>query len=214
MTAEPTTAETIEHPDLPAEPIATPDPPEPDDIFPHRLAAWGYLRDSGWQISRAQFYEHCAQGRLRRQKDGTYRIRDVDLYAKTHCKRLDTGEKVNDTLARMAEDKAKTELSREKVRLEREEFDLAVKKREYVRRDEVELMIVGRAVAMLSHLQAMVQMQAEDWIVLVGGDPLRARELIAAVCQGIEGHMATFAREVEFEVILEKNIETAPEDGA
>lgn len=175
-----------------------------DDHFPHKLAAWEYLRDSGWQISKSQFYEHCKQGRLPR-KDGHYLRADVDRYAKTHCKLESTGERVNDTLARMAEEKASTELSREKVRLEREIHDLAARRGEYVPRDEVELMIVGRAVAMLAHLKAMVQMRTPDWIELVGGDQARGRDLIDTVWIAIEEHLSLFARDIEFDVIFEKN---------
>lgn len=179
-------------------------PDTTDDRFPHKLAAWEYLRDSGWQIGRSQFYEHCKQGRLPR-KDGHYLRDDVDRYAKLHCKLEATGEKVNDTLSRMAEEKATTELEREKVRLDRERHELAVKRGEVVDRDEVEQMIVGRAVAMLAHLKAMVQMKAGDWIALVEGNQARARDLIETVQSGIEEHLAVFARDIEFEVIFEKN---------
>lgn len=175
-----------------------------DDHFPHKLAAWEYLRDSGWQIGRSQFYEHCKQGRLPR-KDGRYLRSDVDRYAENHCKLESTGEKVNETLSRMAEEKMSTELQREKVRLDREIHDLAVKQGAVVKRDDVELMIVGRAVAMLAHLKAMVQMKAGDWIAVVDGDQSRARELIDIVQTGIEEHIAVFARDIEFEVIFEKN---------
>jgi hypothetical protein len=181
-----------------------------DDHFPHKLAAWEYLRDSGWQIGRSQFYEHCKQGRLARKK-GRYLRADVDRYAAIHCKLEATGEKVNETLSRMAEEKAATELAREKIRLERETHDLAVKRHDYVPRDEVELMIVGRAVAMLAHLKAMVQMTAPDWIELVGGDQARARELIDTVWTGIEDHLSLFARDIEFEVIFEKNTQEEPQ---
>lgn len=175
-----------------------------DDHFPHKLAAWEYLRDSGWKIGRSQFYEHCKQGRLPR-KDGRYLRADVDRYAENHCKLEATGEKVNETLARQAEEKSTTELEREKVRLERERHELAVRQGKVVEREAVELMIVGRAVAMLSHLKAMVQMQAGDWIAAVDGDQSRARELIDIVQTGIEEHIAVFARDIEFEVIFEKN---------
>lgn len=183
---------------------ASTDTDETDDHFPHKLAAWEYLRDSGWQISKSQFYEHCKQGRLPR-KDGHYLRADVDRYAKTHCKLESTGERVNETLSRMAEEKASTELAREKVRLEREIHDLAARRGEYVPRDEVELMIVGRAVAMLAHLKAMVQMRTPDWIELVGGDQARGRDLIDTVWIAIEEHLSLFARDIEFDVIFEKN---------
>lgn len=180
------------------------DQEEPDETFPHKLAAWEYLRDSGWQIGRSQFYEHCKQGRLPR-KDGGYLRVDVDRYAENHCKLESTGEKVNETLARQAEEKSSTELEREKVRLARERHELAVKQGKVVDRDAVEQMIVGRAIAMLAHLKAMVQMKAGDWIEVVEGNQSRSRELIETIQESIEGHIAVFAKDIEFEVIFEKN---------
>jgi hypothetical protein len=182
---------------------------EADELFNTRLDAWQYLQDSGWQIGRSQFYEHCKEGRLLRDRaTGKYAQAAVDRYAKIHCRMRETGEKVNDSRSRMADEKAVTELEREKVRLEKDRHDLAVRRAEYVPRDEVELMIVGRAVAMLAHLKAMVQMTAPDWIALVEGNQDRGRELIDALHTGIEEHMAVFARDVEFEVIFEKNTTT------
>lgn len=177
-----------------------------DDHFPNKLEAWQYLQDSGWQIGRSQFYQHCKDGRLRREADGRYSREAVDRYAKIHCRLVETGERVNDKLSRMAEQKAETELEREKVRLAREQHDMAVRRGDVVARDEVEQMIVGRAVAMLAHLKAMAQMRAADWIHLVEGNQERARELIDAVQTSIEEHLAVFAKDIEFDVIFEKNI--------
>jgi len=187
-----------------------PDDEQPDenqeDIFATRLDAWQYLQDSGWQIGRSQFYQHCKEGRLLRdRKTGKYLQAAVDKYAALHCRLAETGEKVDGKLSRMAEDKATTELQREKVRLEREQHELAVRKGEYVQRDEVELMIIGRAVAMLAHLKAMTQMRSGDWIELVEGKQERAQELIIAINNSIEEHLVAFARDVEFDVILERN---------
>lgn len=176
-----------------------------ETIFANKLDVWQYLKLQGWQIGRSQFYEHCKQGRLVRETDGSYLGKMVDRYAKMHCRRVETGDKVNDRLAKVSEEKAITELEREKVRLEKEQHDLAIRKGEYVPRDEVELMIVGRAVAMLAHLKAMVQMRAGDLIELVDGKQDRAQELIAVLGLHVEETLSVFARDVEFEVIFEKN---------
>jgi hypothetical protein len=178
---------------------------DPDDIFTTKLDAWHYLQDSGWQIGRSQFYEHCKQGRLPR-KDGRYLRADVDRYAEHHCRLAETGEKVNDKLSRMAEEKAEVELERDKKRLEKETMELAIRRGEYVPRDEVEQMIVGRAVAMLAHLRAMVRMSASDLIALVEGSQNRQRDLIDALHEKIEDHLSIFAKDIEFEVIFEKNV--------
>lgn len=175
--------------------------------FPNRLAAWEYLRDEGWQIGRAQFYEHCREGRLPRQPDGTYLRRHVDRYAAYHCRRVETGERVADTASRNNEERSKVELEREKVRLERDRHDLDVRRGKFLPTEEVERMLVGRAVALRAHLKAMTRMRAADWIDLAGGDQERARELIDAVDAAVEEHLAVYARDVEFEVLLEKNVE-------
>ena len=177
---------------------------DPDDFFATKLDAWQYLQDSGWQIGRSQFYEHCKQGRLPR-KDGRYLRADVDRYAQHHCRAADTGEKVNEKLSRIAEEKIETELARDKTRLEKELMELAIKRGEYVPRDEVEQMIVGRAVALLAHLRAMAAMKASDFIALVAGDQRRQRDLIDALNENIEDYVAIFAKDIEFEVIFEKN---------
>lgn len=189
---------------------------ETPETFTSRSAAWQYLRDSGeWQISQTQFYQHCAQGRLRRQRDGTYLRADVDKYAKLHCRQIATGQRARPSLDRIQEEKAEVDLSHAKVKLEREELKLAADRGDYVPRDDVERMIVSRAIALTSHLQAMTRMRAADWIELVDGKPDRAPELIAAVEGGLEEFLSQFARDVEFEVLLEKNVrEPAPEQDA
>ena len=63
-------------------------------------------------------------------------------------------------------------------------------------------MFVGRAVAFLSHLRAMVQMHTSDWLHIGEGNQSRAVEVIAAIQESIEEHVSTFARDVEFKVML------------
>ena len=105
--------------------------PETPAAFPNRLEVLRYLQAEGWQISQTQFYAHCREGRLPRQPDGGYLRRDADRYAKNHCRRLETGERVNDTLSRLAEKKAHLEVAREEIRLECDRHDLAVRRGEY-----------------------------------------------------------------------------------
>jgi predicted ThiF/HesA family dinucleotide-utilizing enzyme len=109
---------------------------------------------------------------------------------------------VADTKLSVQEEREAVRLEREKVRLQKERRELELIEGKSIPRAEVELMIVGRAVAMLSHLKAMTQMRASDWIHIVDGDQSRAAELIAEIQDGIEEYLATFARDVEFKVML------------
>lgn len=169
-----------------------------------KLDVWRYLKEDGWQIGRSQFYEHCKDGLLRPERDtGRYTLQAIDKYAGLHLKRVATGTKVNDRLEKMQTEKVETELEREKVRLERERHELGVKKKKFVPRDDFELAVIGRAVAMLAHLKHMVHTEATNYIEMVNGDQALAPELVATLVEDIEQHLATFARDVEFDVILE-----------
>lgn len=164
-------------------------------------AAWDHLEKSGWIAGRSRMYDAVRKGHLARNPDGSVDRAAVDAYAATYCKRRSTGRKSAES-ATVAEEREAVRLEREKVRLQKERRELELIEGKAIPRNEVELMIVGRAVAFLSHLRAMTQMRAGDWIHIVNGDHARAPELIAEVWDNIEEHIATFARDVEFKVML------------
>lgn len=171
-------------------------------LFPSRTTAWTYLRDNGWLIGRTKFYEDCRENKLPREKNGKYTRANVEAYAATYCRRVDTGLRVGEEKGTVADQREAVRLEREKVRLQKERRELELIEGKSIPRAEVELMIVGRAVAFLSHLRAMVQMHASDLIHIVGGDQSRATEMIAELQGLIEEHVSTFARDVEFKVML------------
>lgn len=164
-------------------------------------AAWDYLEKSGWIAGRSRMYDAVRKGHLARNPDGSVDRPAVDAYAATYCKRRSAGRKSAES-ATVAEEREAVRLEREKVRLQKERRELELIEGKSIPRAEVELMIVGRAVAFLSHLRAMVQMHASDLIHIVGGDQSRATEMIAELQGLIEEHVSTFARDVEFKVML------------
>lgn len=181
----------------------------PAETFKNRLAAWEYLHLGGWHISRTQFYQHCKAGLVTREKNGKYLRESLDKYANGYCRRVDTGEKAGATTA---EKKAEIDLLRSEVRLQKERRELELIEGKSIPRAEVELMIVGRAVAFLSHLRAMVQMETSDWLHIGEGNQSRAPEVIAAIQDSIDRHIATFARDVEFTVTFAPAGEAPPAD--
>lgn len=161
--------------------------------------------DSGWQISQSQFYAHCKQGLLRPGTDGSYSQKSIDKYAKTWLKQAATGQKLNERLDRMQEEKLEHDLRASKFKMEEAEFNLGIRKNKFVPREDFELAIVGRAVAYMAHLNHTVQAEAAEWIDIVGGDQARAPELVQAISRAIEQRMGDFAADAEFEIILEAN---------
>lgn len=174
--------------------------------FKSKIAVHRFLEEQGWQISKSQFYDHCKEGRLRPSRtDGKYLLSAVEKYAKLHCRRVDTGEKVNDRLERKQEQKMDLDMRRSEVQLQQAEHDLKVKQGRFVPRSEFELAIVARAVAFMAHLNHTVQQGVVDWIDLVEGDQSRAPELVDAISTAIEQRMGDFAADAEFDVVLEAN---------
>ncbi len=175
-----------------------------EDLFSSKLDVWRFLLADGWKISRSQFYGHCSDGLLRPDKaTGKYPLAKIEKYAGLHLKRQETGEKVNTELEKLQSRKAKVELEQAEVKLEREKHELGVKQKKFIPRDEFELAVVGRAVALLAHLKHMVHTRAADYVELVGGDQDLAGDLVATMERDIEQRCSAFARDVEFDVILE-----------
>ncbi|MCB2218072.1 MAG: hypothetical protein KQH59_18575 [Desulfobulbaceae bacterium] len=172
--------------------------------FDNALRVLEYLREEGWQISRTQLYEHIKDKKLRARK-GVFLLGSVERYAKRWLKSADAGQKVNEKMERMADEKAELELQRERIRVAREQYDYDVKQGRYVSREDHELAIVGRAVAFMAHLNHSVQSKAADWIEMVGGDQGRVADLVEAIVEELEQRMGDFAADAEIDVIMEGN---------
>lgn len=173
--------------------------------FSTKKAALEHLQADGWQIGQSQFYKHCKEMLLRPEKEGGYSLKAVEKYAAINLRRTETGQKVNDKLDRMQEERLEVELATAKVKLTREQHDLGVKQSRFIPRDEFELAIVARAVAFMAHLNHTIQSSVPDWIDIVEGDQARAPDLVATISEAIEQRMGDFAADVEFDVILEAN---------
>ncbi len=177
-----------------------------ETFFPSKIAVHRWLEDNGWKIGRSQFYAHCKEGLLRpAKKEKKYRLKDVEKYASMHVVRAETGQKESDREIKMREEKLEVALDREKVGLEREQFELDAKKGKFIPRAEFELAIVARSVAFMAHLNHSIQASAQDWIHMVEGNQSHAPELVEAISREIEQRMGDFAADAEFDVILEAN---------
>ena len=173
--------------------------------FTNKKAVHEYLQDQGWKIGQTQFYKHCKDNLLRPSSDGKYTKKAVDRYAKTWLKKIATGKKVNEHLDQLQEEKLAADLRTAKFKMEEAEFNLGIRKKKFIPREDFELAIVGRAVAFMAHLNHTVQSDSADWIDLVEGNQARAPELVQAITRAIEQRMGDFAADAEFDVILEAN---------
>lgn len=178
------------------------------ETFPNKFAAWEWLTANGWKIGKSQFYNHCKDGLMRPEQDGTYSLRRLKKYAKLHVRRAETGLLQRDELEKLQERKLKGEVELLEIKKAREEYDLDVRQGKYIAREDVELELAGRAVALLSGLKSLVQTSAVDWIRLVSGDTAQASALIAAITRDVEECLSQYASTAQWEIIVD-----VPEDG-
>ena len=169
-----------------------------------KAAVFRWLGENGWEISRAQFYDHCADGILRKRKGSkAYTLVAVKKYAKLHCKRAETGEKDRDRFDHIQEELKEIELSTARLKLEEKEHALAVRRGKVITMEEHEYAIVGRQVAFMAQLSHMVQKKIPDWIEMMGGNQSMAPALLESMLEEIAQRMSIFAADAEFDVILE-----------
>ncbi len=179
---------------------------EDPDAFDTKLDVWRWLSENGYDIGRSAFYEHCKIGYLRPDSvSGFYPLKKVLRYARDHVRLAATGEKETTRIGRLAEKKAEVDFEQSQIKLEKEKLDLASRQGKYVKREDVELDLVGRAVAFAAGLRHQVQVSTPDWIDLVKGDQGMASELVAAMTESFEQRLSDFSRPMEFDVILEKD---------
>lgn len=168
-----------------------------------KQAVLQFVREEGYQVSQSQFYKHCNDALLRPGKDGLYTKDGALKYAKLHLRRADTGQKMREWEEKLRQKKLKAETARAELQVEKERHDLESRQGKYVPREDFELALVARAVAFMAHLNHMVTQRAPDWIDECGGDQALASQLVHKITGDIEQHMATFAADAEFDVILE-----------
>ena len=168
--------------------------------FDSKIKVWHYLRGKDWKISRAAFYDHCIEGKLRPSKTGKYEIKAVAIYAKTHLVDKITGEKVDD--AELQRRKLEADTKRSETAAARAEYDFGIIQGKYIPREDVELELAGRAVVLDSALKYMVQSRAHEWVRLVGGDPANPPDLIEAMGNDLDQTLNEFARSDNFQVVI------------
>lgn len=150
-------------------------------------AVLDHVADNGRKLSKTKLYSDINRGLLRRQPDGTFRLRDVQRYMAS----LPMAG-TPDSLARKAEAAA-----------EREEFDLAVKKGRFIAREQVYAELAARAVTLSSGLKTAFESQGLDLVALVDGNPKKAVALVEALERICDDALNEYSREMEFDVGLE-----------
>lgn len=93
-------------------------------------------------ISQAMFYADCKKGKCKIEPNGT--IKETALEKYIRLAELVRGDDAGREMDEVSQETIKTKAKREKIKLEKEEFDLAVSKGEYTLTKEVNDLLVDR----------------------------------------------------------------------
>lgn len=180
-------------------PVVTPagnQPFAPTSSVPEVLA---WLQGAGYRISRSQLYAHVSQGKLGRNPAGEFTRRLVNRYARQFLKRASTGRTEQAEQTDLAETKLRAEIELKQAQAERERFRLEIAQAQWMRRDQVEAELIGRAVALDAGLDHLIHTIAGEIVAVVeaGGG---IAGVIASLTAGKDDLMGRYAAPIEFDI--------------
>lgn len=160
-----------------------------------------YAQERQRKVGKTKLYDDVNEGKLRRQPDGSFKLRDVDRYLAT-LPHTGTPDPVHDRAVDRQRRKEEQEIRRIKAVADKEEFDLAVKKGKFIPKDQVHLELAGRAATLASGLKTAFESRSLDIIALVEGNPKKSAALVELLEDMLDEALHEYSREVTFEVFF------------
>ncbi len=145
-----------------------------------------------WKVTQTTLYRHHKHGKLIPQPDGTFRIKDVEKYARTFLKQKSTGKLLNEKLDELQRKKEELEVETLEIRKKRETLALGKEENRFIPREQLELDISSRSGHLKSVLNYWIQSCAAEWVQTVEGDTRRVGELINLMLKDLQKHINSF----------------------
>lgn len=180
---------------------------EPDpDTFATQQDVLAYLKAGGYKIEKSALSNHVLKRKLIR-KSGVFRRKDVDSYADLHLQSGATGQTAADkkTIA-LQERKLKAECLRTEEQALKAKIEREASEGKLIPRDDVELELAGRAVALEAGYDHMVYTMASGLVELVGGDQAKVDRLITAMLEAKDEWLNQYASTADFVVVLKREV--------
>ncbi len=169
-------------------------------------AVLAHVDENGRKLGKTKLFEDIKKGRLKRQPDGTFRLRDVDRYM-AGLPLSGTPDAVAEKAADRQRRKEEEEIRRIKAIADKEEFLLEVRRGNFVPRADVHLELAARAVTLASALKTAFEARSLDLVADVEGNPRKAPLLVERLEAILDEAFNEYSREMPIEVLLE------PKDG-
>lgn len=166
--------------------------------------ALAYLTAQGRKIGQSKLYKDVGLGVLRSQPDGSFRKKDLDVYAASLAPIGGVILKDKDRATRAALRKAEASAKREE-----EHYKTLARKREilegkYLPRSEVLALFAGRAAMFEQNLKAMMRSDVGLMVQLVEGNPDKELELYNHFEASLHALLAEYCKADGFEIEFSK----------
>ncbi len=161
-----------------------------------------YIQEQGRKVGQTKLYDDMNAGRLRKQKDGSFKLRDVNRYMQS-LPMLGTSDAVADKAADRQKRKEEAEIRRIQAVADKEEFNLAVAKGKFIPKEQVYLELAARAVTLAASLKTAFEANATDMVYMVDGNPKKVAAFVEHLERTLDEALNEYSREMDIEVTFE-----------
>lgn len=161
-----------------------------------------YIEEQNRKVRKTKLYEDVNRGLLKKQTDGTFKLRDVDRYL-VSLPMLGTSDSVAEKASERQRRKEEQEIRRITAIANKEEFDLAVKQGKFIPREKVYQELAARAVTLNMQIKTAFEVTAVELVELVEGNPKKTNNLKQKLTEIFETALSEYAKEMDIEVVFE-----------
>ncbi|CAG36304.1 hypothetical protein [Desulfotalea psychrophila] len=162
-----------------------------------------YLQETGWQLRKQTFYNHCGDGKLKKNRSGLYSKQAVKKYAETWLVHIGLGSTVGEAEENLAKQKTKKEIDRITTSEQHERFKLDILRGKYIERSKVELELASRAVVLDHGLDYLIKSNVAEMVALVGGMADKTTLLLDFLLKKKDAQLSHYASIDDFTVNLQ-----------
>lgn len=162
--------------------------------FPNALRVLEWLQNEGYKVKKSSIYRHIQEGRLRRQRDATFILRDVRRYARHYLRQGALGNpQSSNRLDNLQEKRIVAETRRLEAQANMSEIKAKVIDGMYVDRFSFERALALRASTFKNDIQSWIRADAGNIVNVCGGSPEKTPDLVEFMLNSLEKFLGRYA---------------------
>lgn len=179
--------------------------------FKDYKAVLAHAEECGRKVKKTKLFYDINAGRLKKQPDGSFKLRDVERYFAS-LPMAGTSDVVAEKAAERRRRKEEADIRKSEASAKREEFDLAVKMGKFVPKEQVHLELAARAVALSAGIKTAFEARSLEIIEAMEGNPKKSSALVDKLEAILDEAFNDYSREMELTVEFEES-DTANDNG-